>query len=258
MFLFFNFYSSEETICDPWPKNLPTIRDCCNIPNYLDEHKEKKCLRKCADEECFLKCYIKEAYLVENGTVNTDNAYREYLIPYNIEHERKFGTWLDFTRKAAEKCKFDSSGTLKQNFVKFYDCINDNIANNCMDIIQSLECEASVEHYELCKINCSSIQTWTECCDDIPALYTEQVKDKCFSKAYDCVPAFPEAKFNCYMKQSHKCIYESTKHQSQDIEHLMNFLEKSSKNTSKWRDPIKKIADDCGSKVKGYHHKKFS
>lgn len=250
-FLFVVFCSGEQINCDSWPTNLKPIRDCCKVPNYVDENFESKCLTKCAGkgEECLLKCYIDKTKIVANGTINKAAVKKTY--ESLMSNDNRF--WLFAITQALDKCQYDSTGMLTQNILKFYDCINDYLGNNCKDFVSSQECEAVFEHIEQCKIECSSKNAWDECCRDPPPLFLHEIFDKCSPKPPTCTSEFPESiEKKCVEDEETKCILQIVHSKLEGKpEKITDFLVTNSNNSVKWREPIKKVANVCGSKMKG-------
>lgn len=248
--------SSAESSCDPWPSYLRSREDCCNIPSQSNTILQDICTTKCSlksvesQSDCAVECYVNITTIIKDGSINKIAVKRLY--ENNAFHNRE---WVKVIGEAVEKCDYETTGTLTQNLIKFHNCVNDLLAENCVSFIQTPECDPTEEYHEQCKNiqpNCTAWPTHQihpEVCCKTPQLFSEALTSKC---SRDC-----KRKELFLVKQSEciqNCTYIETGLRSDgkvDFEVVKKMLIESSNKSEAWEKPIESSIQFCEKKIRG-------
>lgn len=242
--------------CKTWPSNLRSLQECCNVPYHSNSVLQSICQTKCfvvakdSQYECVVDCYINMTGLIKDGTVNKLVVKRIY--ENNIYNER---SWIKVISEGVEKCEYPTNGSKIEKLVGFYNCVNDFLAENCKDFIQSSECQDTEEQFEKCreiKPNCTVWPTnmiHPESCCKIPVLITERMASKC--------------RLNCqrkelFMTQQADCIQNCSYVESGlmlngkfDFATVKKLLVENSNSSEAWTKPIDDAIEVCEKSIKG-------
>lgn len=248
--------AEKSNECKTWPSNLRSLQECCNVPNHLNSMLQSICLTKCfavvkdSQYECVFDCYINMTGLIKDGTVNKLVAKRIYENNNYIDK-----SWIEIIREGVEKCEYPTNGSKIEKIVEFYNCVNDFLAENCKDFIQSPDCLETEEHFEKCreiKPNCTVWPTnmiHPEGCCKIPALITERMESKC---RLHC------QRKELFMTQQVDCIQNCTCVDSGlmlngkfDFAIVKKLLVEHSNSSEAWTKPIDDAIEVCEKSIKG-------
>lgn len=242
--------------CENWPSNLKKVEECCNIPFHSNSLIQNICYSKCVikakdlQDDCTAECYVNMTGLIKEGTINKVAVKRIY--ENNCFSDRR---WAKTISDAVDKCEYDSSESVMKNLVKFYNCADDFLAANCVSFIQSVECDATEDHFEQCKKIEPNCTAWPidlmhpDVCCKIPKLISDDLTTKC--------------RFGCQRKEffSHKqvecmqnCTYIDTGLKLNgkfDFEVVKKILMESTNKTEAWEKPIGEAAEVCEKLLKG-------
>lgn len=253
-FLFYQF--AAEPSCDPWPKNIKSREDCCNVPSQSNVMLENVCFSRCKlksidlQDGCALECYVNMTTVIKEGTINKVAVKRIY--ENNAYEERQ---WIKVIGEGVDKCEYNSTGSLTQNLIKFHTCVNNFLSDNCVSFVQTPECDASEVHYEQCMNIQTTCTSWPlhlmhpESCCTIPQLFSDEFSSKC---RHSC-----KRKELFILKQGecmNNCIFNETGLRSEekiDFEVVERMLIENSNKTVAWEKPIKDSVQICEKSVRG-------
>lgn len=163
--------------------------------------------------------------------------------------------WVKIIGEGVEKCEYDSTGTLSQNLAKFYSCVNEYLAENCVSFVQSPECDATEQFFEQCKNIQPNCTAWPmvlghpESCCKTPLLVSEELSSKC---SHTCrrKEFFLVKQIECLTN----CTYMETGLRNEgkvDFEVVKKMLLESSNKTEAWEKPIEEAIQICEKNIKG-------
>lgn len=249
--------------CDPWPSNVRTLRECCDLPSQSNVMLQNVCSTKCMlkssdlQADCAVECYVNMTRLIINGAIAKPVVKRIY--DSNSYYER---SWKKVISDGVDKCEYVAGETLTQGLVKFYNCVNDYMSENCANFIQTAECEATENQFEKCKkvqANCSS---WPnnlmhpDVCCLTPKLFNDDLERKC---RVDC------NRKEFFVTKQAQCINNCTWVETGlrvdgkvDFEVVKKMVLESSKKNEAWEKPIESAMDVCEKVVRGVEAQKMS
>lgn len=179
-------FSDEELTegCDPWPSNVRSLRECCNVPYHSSSMLQDMCMMRCSqkeqDSECAIKCYIDYTLLLKEGKL--DKAIVKRLYYNNVYYEHQ---WYKVIDESVDKCEFAPSDSTTQSLAKFYDCVSNFLANNCVSFMQSEECGKTEDLNDKCKKTPPNCKEWPvnmlhpfSCCIT-PQLISQNLTRRC-------------------------------------------------------------------------------
>src|SRR5690349_12005321 len=96
VFCFFvKVFGNDEAIegCNPWPSNMRSLRECCNVPQHSNLNIQDICVSKCflnkeEDKDCAINCYLNQTMLIKDETI--DKTIAKKIYKKNIYFERKW------------------------------------------------------------------------------------------------------------------------------------------------------------------------
>jgi hypothetical protein len=230
------------------PDGIKPLRECCARPGRRDRDTQDECREMCESKknstnECQLDCYINKTHLIKNGTIDKSAAF-------SIFHLTQEYPYFKFYQEGTDKCKFESEGSLEQRLVKFYNCIDNFVVENCLEFDYTDECRITEEFYDKCKLknenyNCSN---WlqrlqpTHCCET-PQLIFGNLSTRC---RFECSKKkFSREKlFKCH----ENCVYfESGIIHDGKISYdaVKQILANSTLKPDLWKPVIEKGVEDC-------------
>lgn len=242
--------------CDPWPKYLKSVQECCSIPFHSNTMLQHVCYTKCMSRpkdlqnDCVANCYVNMTGIIRGSTINKPAVRRIY--EGNSFHDRK---WSKLVGDAVEKCEYSTGGTLPDNLMKFFNCVDDFLVDHCVSFSQTPECDATEEHFETCKNIQPNCTAWPinmihpEACCKIPQILSEELSSKCrisCQRKELFLPRQVECINNCTyihtgLRANGKIVFEVAK----------KMLIESSNNTAEWEKPIEAAVAECEKLMKG-------
>lgn len=252
--------TNQSLICDPWPENLKPVRDCCNIPHNSNSILMSHCFFKChtngtdgnEQNDCAARCYANATLLInDDGKLNKNVAKRIYgNSAYNEQR------WMKLINDSVDECEYNESGVLAENLAKFFECINENLENNCVDFVNSQECDKVQEHFEKCHNFEPDCKHWPqtlinpEVCCITPRLFSQQqilsCRRKCLVKEL-----FLQRQIKCV----DNCLFNDTKVKENgrfDFAVIHKLLIENSKSQPDWEKSIENAVEKCEKKMKGF------
>lgn len=243
--------------CHPWPTHLKSVRDCCNIPTHSNALTQNICASKCnmkhgeSRVECELVCYVNQTALIQDEKINKVVVQRIY--ENNAFHERRWGKFI--LEAVQEKCEYVATGSLLADLMKYYNCVDDHLSENCVSFMQTPECDASEEHFMKCKNLEPNCTAWParqmrpdSCCKTFP-LIPETLHTKCrqecqrkelfYHRIQECVR-------NCTHIETGLVVDDKI-----DFGVVKKLLIESSKGSLEWEKPIEIAVEHCSILVSG-------
>lgn len=238
------------------PPGMKTMRECCNVPSHSNAMLQSMCTSNCMVKsqelqyECAVECYVNMTNLIKDGTINKAAAIKIY--ENNGFHD---AAWSKQIREGVDKCSYDPTGPLEHNLLKFYNCVDDFLSENCVHSIQTAECEPTEEFYDHCRNIQPNCTSWPrtlmhpESCCKTPQILSQELNDKC---RIECQRKefFSQRQFEC----AHNCSYLES---GLIVEGKVNFavvkkmLSENSKNAEAWEKPIDSAVETCEKNLKG-------
>jgi hypothetical protein len=235
--------------CKTWPKSLKSVRECCNLPIYLDSKFDSDCNSKCLyqvkpDPDCATKCYVNNTKIVVDNQINSEAVKKIY-------YQKTAIVWKDALEAAIEKCEceFDSEAeTLSKAIVGYYNCINEILAKDCKSFQQCKDCLMTEEHYKTCQNVSFDCSKWNlpdpMLCCKVPQLVTLESCDKC---KINCGRSqfLPTQQQKCVTTCSTGTVEEMVKNGTIDFELVKKILKENVNNTEKWEKAIETAVESC-------------
>jgi hypothetical protein len=238
------------------PTGMKLMRECCNIPNHSNPMLQNMCATKCLEKsrelqnECAVECYVNMTSLIKDGTINKASAIRIYENNafYNPD-------WYKTVHEGVRKCNYDSSGSLEHNLLKFYNCVDDFLSENCVSIMQTKECEPTEEFYENCKNIQPNCTEWPrnlngpEPCCKMPNLLSNELTSKCNVECQRKELFFQrqtECKYNCTYLESGLLLDGKV-----NFVVVKKMLTDNAINGELWEKSIENAVETCEKSVTG-------
>lgn len=244
------------------PEGMKTMRECCNIPKHSNSMLQSMCTTTCQSKshelrhECAVECYVNMTNLIKDETINKATAIRIY--ESNVFHD---AAWSKVIREGVDKCTYDSTGTLEHNLLKFYNCVDDFLSENCVQSLPTIECQPTEEFYENCKNIQPNCTVWPqtlmhpESCCKIPQTLSTELTSKCHVECQR-KELFMQRQMDC----TRNCTYLES---GLIVDGKVNFivlkkmLSENSKNADIWEKPIETAVEICEKHMKGESWKKL-
>lgn len=249
--------TAAASSCQPWPSHLKTVRDCCNIPSHSNALTQNICASKCnlkhgeSRVECELFCYVNQTALIQDEKINKEAVQRIY--ENNAFHERRWGIFIQ--EAIREKCEYVATGSLLADLMKFYNCVDDHLSENCVSFMQTNDCDASEEYFMKCKNIEPNCTDWPvhqrrpdSCCKTF-ALFPQALQSKC---RHEC------QRKELFLHRVQECVHNCTHLETGliadekiDFEVVKKMLIESSQHSLEWEKPIEIAVENCNTLIKG-------
>lgn len=212
----------------------------CHAKNGTDDEQN----------DCAARCYANVTLLITDGKLNKNVAKRIYSNTAYYEHR-----WMKLINDSVDECEYDESGVLAENLAKFFECINQNLENNCVDFVNSHECDKVQKHFEKCHNFEPDCKHWPqtlinpEVCCVTPRLFSQNhilsCRRKCSAKEL-----FLQRQLKCV----DNCLYNDTKVKENgkfDFTVVQKLLIENSKSQPDWEKSIEDAVEKCEKKMRG-------
>lgn len=266
-----SFYCDDS--CEPWPKQSKSLKDCCNIPKRHMLATEFNCNVLCeelhphsdlfsqsisGDEVSKLRTCMEECFLRQSGIVDSDKKINKETVKMFYNHHGTYGEvdWTKEVKESLEKCELGSKESLSENLADYFICIEDFLANNCVDFLSYDEgCASLEEHYHKCKNrhqNCTmwpsfAHDPWT-CCDppSVISNFSEALVPDCFGKC-EATEYFMMLYYQCIMKCADDEIAKVVGDEKGgiDFELVKKTMVENSNKAADWTNVIEKSVKYC-------------
>lgn len=242
--------------CNTWPTHIRPLQECCSIPYHSNVVLQNICYTRCMmmkknlQQECILSHYVNMTGLIRDGKLHKGVVKRIY--ENNAYSDRR---WFKVIGEGVDKCEYATSGSLTQNLVKFYNCVNDFLADNCLHFIQSPECEDTEEHFESCKNIQPNCTAWPmnmmhpEACCKAPQLISEHLISKCRLECQRKELFMPD-QIDC----RNNCTYTESGLKDQGkfkFDIVKKMLKDNANKSEAWEKAIDSAVEACEKTMKG-------
>lgn len=244
--------------CASWPSGLKTLAECCDIPVHNDKDIENTCTNDCASKsnysegdhiDCALNCYTnKTRILTRKGKFNAHFAASLY------EKNDTAGQWTELIKQGVASCHYESNGTAKENFPKYFNCVDEYLTKNCVRFKNDDGCYEVYNHMKDCTsaLDCpklhKNLHLEASCCK-LPYFLNWigiPCKKGCFQKEFE-----KRARNDCAML----CHYYTTGLLSSDnsinYDKVRENLQKNPDYSEKWIQPIESATEICKNSTLG-------
>lgn len=202
-------------------------------------------------EDCAIDCYVKATGLIkEDRTIKKDVAKKMY-------ERNAFGdlAWKKVINDGVDKCEYEPQNSTIAALIKFYNCVNDILSENCVNFIHSFECLPTEELFEKCRNIQPNCNEWPpsyphpEVCCKPPQLISENLRSKC---RIEC-----QRKEFFIVKQSecvNNCMFIETGLRvggKVDFAVVKEMLAENTNKTEEWEKSIDIAVENCEKLLKG-------
>lgn len=178
--------SAPTLSCESWPPQLKSLRECCEVPDHTNQLAQSICTARCSTKnidtqfKCMLGCYVSRTHLIKkNGAI--DKSVVKKLFESNAYDRR----WRHIIEVGVGRCEYTATGSLNEDLAKYFSCVSDYLADNCINFIESTECDAVQEHFENCHNVTANCSAWPigllqpDGCCLTPTLTVDEPRSKC-------------------------------------------------------------------------------
>jgi hypothetical protein len=244
--------AGAEASCDT-PPSKAMKQFCCLTPHGYYVTAWLQCFRSTGgggkEIEKVTQCYNNEIKIVQGGKVNKVLVKRLY----NLIHTAYTKKWEEHINTAVDKCEYEEKANLTEGIAGFYGCINEHLADNCVALIGSPDCEHVAEYFDDCK---------DQSCKSWPA-GMPQADNCCKRPIIFGVEFSAECRLNCSLQlftdtEINKCVSACTNETDlftpddvYDKEKVKELLRNSKKGSDTWDKVIDEGIDECEMSAKG-------
>lgn len=257
-----------QSSCVPYPKDLKSLEECCDVPIIFSDNLLSTCEHMCAhdkkdkdDPDCPMYCLFINNNIMRNGVINK-TAIEDFL----DQHGYGDPNWRPITKKGIDKCDivYDKTKSFRDAFEKFEDCLNINYEEHCINFKEPLECDKVEEFMVKCqniKHDCTVWPKWIvklpeHCCGGRPELFSKEFTSKAneYCKKQDLVSKAGTMQCLATFLVNTTGIKTNGKW---DFTIATKFLTENSKNNAKWKTAIEKTVEACEKQVQGLINQNF-
>lgn len=243
--------------CDSWPPQLRSLRECCEVPDHTNQLAQSICTARCSSKHrdsqfnCIVGCYVGRTHLIRNGVV--DKAVARKLFETNAYDRR----WRHIIEVGVGKCEYTVTGSLNEDLAKYFSCVGDYLAENCINFVETNECDAVQEHFEHChntKANCSA---WPigllqpEGCCSTPTLTMDVARAKCKVECQQ-KEMFLYRQSECELNCTTNATGLTTADGAIDYAGVKKVLLENATKTVDWEKPIEYAVKACEKMMAGW------
>lgn len=181
---------NKSSSCLPYPANLKSLEECCQVPILFDDEVFGTCEFICSEDkkdsknpDCPVKCLFENNGIVKKKVVNRtaiEWTYDKFGLAYPL--------WKNVTSSGLDKCvlEYDDKPGLKEKFELFEKCMSKHYQVNCVQFKEPVECDAVEDFMEKCHGNHENCEIWPTwivklpeyCCPNRPELFSKEMKAK--------------------------------------------------------------------------------
>lgn len=248
---------NETSNCDQFLSEKQKIQECCNIPSSIDIGLQQSCYARCSGgppsqlDDCALECYLTSTMLLDRDR-KVDKISAKRIYKNNIYNDE---TWLKVIDESVDKCDYEVSEDIEHNLMKFFNCVDDFLTDNCTSFLQSPICEPIEEEFEKCKGKSVDCSTWpcnfvnVQSCCKTPQIYSPNLIEKC---SFECqkkellMRKRSECNFNCTMIDTGLLVDGKF-----NFETVKKLLMASTNKSEEWEKQIDVAISSCEGRFKG-------
>lgn len=245
-----------QSDCETFLANKTAIQKCCAIPESSDVPTQTNCYSSCSTaprdkfDKCLMECYLSVTRIldIDHRILNKEVVKKIYNAnAHNIN-------WLKIIDEGVERCNFVSAEDIDQSLLKFYNCVNDYLTENCASFFENPFCTDVEEQFENCKPKTYDCTKWPcgmaspEICCDTPQILTDEIRQKCdiacqrkeflLIRRIDC-------NFNCTFIETGVVVGEKI-----NFENVKKMLVEHS-NKPEWEKLIESATSKCEGRYRG-------
>ncbi|KAL7015139.1 hypothetical protein ACKWTF_016297 [Chironomus riparius] len=241
-----------EEACKPWPSTYKPLRECCMIPHNPLQITLNTCFYRCTSREtderrqieCGASCFINVTGIFYDHRLNRERI-KNLMIGASVVPSK----WIRIIEAGIDSCKFEDNGSMHDRLARFFGCLTDFMTDNCVQFVQTPDCERSQELFEQCHHIKPICEHWPfgygtlDSCCKIPPLFSQALRSKCH---HECT--YSELFLQRQAKCDEFCRYDDTKLR---VGNAFNFdavkamLMESVKGTPEWKVPIDHAVEKC-------------
>ena len=252
--------NSTTLSCKPYPSDLRSLEECCEVPVLFDVNVKRSCEHICldvkaADQNCVIECLFRNNGLMKNNEIN------KTALAHTFD---KFGLgdpeWRNITREAIDECwlEHNESKSFQDIFEEFEKCMNKFYLEHCVEGKEPVECDKVSEFMEECQNIAADCLTWPKwivklpeyCCDNRPELFSKEIKTK--ADLYCAPQSIPSNLGQMQCLATFMINVTGIKFDGKwDFTIAKDFLIDHSRNDEKWKTAIEKTIETCEKQVHG-------
>lgn len=248
--------------CTPYPSELKSLEDCCEVPVLFGNDPIHSCEHLCEKDkenpDCPFNCLFKNNNILKNKEIN-----KTAMEDFYDKHGYGDPHWIPITKKGLEIChlEYDEKKSLKDAFEKFEDCMNIHFEENCILFKQPAECDPVEDFMMKCQHVHHDCNVWPKwivklpefCCGGRPELFSKEwlTKSEDYCKKQDLVSK--AGRMQC-LATFLLTSTEIKKAEKWNFEIATKFLTENSKNDPKWKAGIEKTMEICEKQVHGLNY----
>lgn len=242
--------------CDSWPTQLKSLRECCEVPDHTNQLAQSICTARCSTNHrdtqlgCILKCYVARTHLIKNGVV--DKRIAKKLLETNAYDRR----WKQIIEVGVRKCEYNVTGSLNEDLAKYFSCVGDYLADNCINFVESTECDAVQEHFENCHNITANCSAWPigllqpDGCCLTPTLTVDGPRAKCKTECQQ-KEMFVYRQAECELNCTTNATGMTTADGLIDYAAVKKVLLENATKTLDWEKPIEYAVQTCEKMMAG-------
>jgi len=194
--------------------------------------------------ECGASCFINVTGIFYDHRLNRERI-KNLMIGASVVPSK----WIRIIENGIDSCKFEEHGTMHDRLARFFGCVTDFMTDNCVQFVQSPDCERTQELFEQCHHIKPICEHWPfgygtlDSCCKIPPLFSQALRSKCH---HECT--YSELFLQRQAKCDEICRYDDTKLRvgnKFNFDAVKGMLLESAKGTPDWKLPIDHAVDKC-------------
>lgn len=247
----------EHSHCETFLANKTVLQSCCLVPESSDVLVQQNCYKSCSSsaprdqlDNCALECYLAVTGLFDKNTRVFSKAVAKRIYNFNSHNMN----WLKLIDEAVDRCDYVSADSIEKSVLKFYNCADDYLIENCVSFLQNSFCDIVEDQFETCRAKAYDCTKWPcglvspEACCASPKVITIDITEKCAiqcQKKEFLIRKKAKCNFNCTLVDTG--IVVDGKVNFANIKKIL--IEHSSK--PEWEKPIENAITMCEGRYRG-------
>lgn len=242
--------------CDSWPPQLRSLRECCEVPDHTNQLAQSICTARCSAKHrdsqfnCIVGCYVGRTHLIRNNVV--DRSVARKLFETNAYDRR----WRHLIEVGVGKCAYNVTGSLNEDLARYFSCVGDYLAENCINFVENTECDAVQEHFESCHNVTANCSAWPigllqpDGCCSTPTLTMDVPRAKCKAECQQ-KEMFLYRQSECELNCTTNATGITTADGAIDYVGVKKVLLENANKTVDWEKPIEYAVKACEKMMAG-------
>lgn len=246
-----------QSDCETFLANKTALQACCLLPENIDVLIQQNCYKSCSSsaprdqlDSCALECYLSVTGLYDKQVFSKPVAKRIYN--FNSQNIN----WIKLIEEAVDRCDFVPGDSVEQSVLKFYNCADDYLTENCASFLQNPNCDSVEEKFESCRAKAYDCTKWPcglvspEACCESPRIQTLEMIEKC---ALQCqrkeilIRKKAKCNFNCTLVDTGIVVEGKV-----NFANIKKVLVENA-NKPEWEKPIESAMATCEGRYRGEH-----